>query len=364
MNEGTGRKNYGLAPPRGERARLNLGSRPEAAAAGGWQQPGVAMAPPPMPRYYRPKRDRPLWLWVLLGIMVGIGGTMATAALWLPDRGTRITIFEPGADERLAYEQAGAAVTQRDLASEPVSVSATETLAVAKEQADDIDEAAIQSEIDAMFARGEAMLKEAGQALNTEPSEIADTEDEAGDPPVRSAEIVAEAPIEDAKPPVSGLNPADALRDLIAGQQAPPQEGNPAGQDDLVGNAAADLSKEGTEGGLQQIAAVDAERLADQIGDGPPAVTVGTDSNGRLYRVQLAAVDNENAADVFWREVNERLPGVFADIEPIFDERLVDERVYLRIWVGQFDRRADALGYCGWLQEKGQDCFVTRVDKL
>ena len=363
MNNGTGQKNYGLAPPRGERARLNLGSRP-AAAAGGWQQPGVAMAPPPMPRYHRPRRDRPLWLWILLGIMVGIGGTLATASLWLPDRGTRITIFEPGADERLAYEQARAPITPSGLESEPVPVSVTETLEAVKNPTDDIDEAAIQSEIDAMFARGEAMLKEAEQALNTEASEIADVEVDAGDSPARSEETVAETSIDEANPSRAGLNPADALRDLITAQQALSEQGIPQSQDDLVGNAAADLSEGETEGGLQQIAAVDAERLTDEVGDGPPAVTVGADSNGRLYRVQLAAVDNQNAASAFWREVNERLPGVFADIEPIFDERLVDERIYLRIWVGQFGRRADALGYCGWLKEKGQDCFVTRVDQL
>ncbi|MEZ5935507.1 MAG: hypothetical protein R3F54_27030 [Alphaproteobacteria bacterium] len=37
--------------------------------------------------------------------------------------------------------------------------------------------------------------------------------------------------------------------------------------------------------------------------------------------MQLAAVNNEAAAQVYWREVNERLPSVFAGIRPIFDER-------------------------------------------
>ena len=362
MNKGTGRKNYGLAPPRGERARLNLGSRP--AAAGGWQQAGAAMTPPPMPARYRPRRERPLWLWVLLGIMVGVGGTLATASLWLPDRGTRITIFEPGADERLAVEQAAAAVMQPSLGSESVSVSASETLGAVKEPTDDFGEAVIQPEIDAMFARGEAMLAEAEQALRTEMSAAADAEDNAEDPAERTEVIAAETRIDEAQPTETRLNPAEALGELIASQRVISGQDGPAGQDDLAGGTAVDLSRKNEEGGIQEIVALDSERLVDKIEDSPPAVTAAADSGGRLYRVQLAAVDNENAAFAYWREVNERLPGVFADIEPIFDERLVDERLYLRIWVGQFGRRADALGYCGWLKEKGQDCFVTRVDQL
>lgn len=118
---------------------------------------------------------------------------------------------------------------------------------------------------------------------------------------------------------------------------------------------------------------------ADTAGDLPPRirdalqaaraeapVTAGANASrsGRLYRVQLAAVDNETAARVYWREVNDRLPGVFSDVEPIFDQRTVGQRLFVRVWVGAFDNRGDADGYCGWLKQQGQDCFVTRVDSF
>lgn len=83
-------------------------------------------------------------------------------------------------------------------------------------------------------------------------------------------------------------------------------------------------------------------------------------SSKRIYRVQLAAVDNENAAETFWQEVTTNQPDLFADVEPIFDRREVDERIFFRIWIGEFEKRVDADDYCGWLKGKGQDCFVTR----
>lgn len=98
--------------------------------------------------------------------------------------------------------------------------------------------------------------------------------------------------------------------------------------------------------------------------DQPTAVSSGESGGSRLYRVQLAAFHNVRAAEKYWREVNQRLPGVFTDVEPIYNERVDDERAYLRIWVGAFENRLDADGYCGWLKQRGQDCFVTRVDNL
>ncbi len=80
----------------------------------------------------------------------------------------------------------------------------------------------------------------------------------------------------------------------------------------------------------------------------------------RVYRVQLAAVDNENAAETFWREARDRLPAMFSGIEPTFDRGEVDERIFYRIWVGAFEKRTDADDYCGKLKTNGQDCFVTR----
>jgi len=80
----------------------------------------------------------------------------------------------------------------------------------------------------------------------------------------------------------------------------------------------------------------------------------------RIYRVQLAAVDGEKDAEIYWREAKTRLPAVLDGVEPIFDRREVDQRIFFRVWIGAFDKRTEADNYCGWLKSKGQDCFVTR----
>ena len=82
--------------------------------------------------------------------------------------------------------------------------------------------------------------------------------------------------------------------------------------------------------------------------------------SGRIYRVQLAAVDNERAAEVYWQEVRSRIPDLVTGIEPTFDRGEVDKRIFYRIWIGEFEERGDADSYCGQLKSKGQDCFVTR----
>lgn len=88
------------------------------------------------------------------------------------------------------------------------------------------------------------------------------------------------------------------------------------------------------------------------------------DDSAGLYRVQLAAVDSETDAWIYWREMNERLPGIFTDVVPVFNERMIDERRYLRIWVGAFTDQTDAISYCDWLKEQEQDCFVFRANKV
>lgn len=117
---------------------------------------------------------------------------------------------------------------------------------------------------------------------------------------------------------------------------------------------------------IRQALQVAAAEQAEVVANG------GTDSAGsaepvtaaRPFHVQLAAVDDEIAGMVFWREVNERLPGVFTDIDPIFSPVEGGEGTFLRVWVGVFDSLGEASSYCDGLKEQGQDCFVTRSDTL
>jgi|GEM_PF-3757583 len=368
MSKDTGPRSYGLAP-RGERARLNLGSRP--AASGGWEQPGSSqpgappMSRPLIPPYRGPRREKPIWLWLLFGILLGTGGTLLSATLWLPERETRtFTRFEPDTDERQGFERArGTEPGSTRSVGERVDVSVTENLvSTAEPEATvlDVDDSTIQTDIDALPTADDLPTNDADVGA-TDSVLDRELEDRSAEAPVVAETIEASVVNSDADALSGPAEAVPTLESLLSNDKPFSDEG------DLVGGAAVDLSKDTKRDDLTKVASIEPEATSisnTAAIESPPLVTTNGNSKGRLYRVQLAAVDNENAASAFWREVNLRLPGLFADVEPIFDERLVDERLYLRIWVGEFARRDEALGYCGFLKGKGQDCFVTRVDKL
>ena len=355
---------------------------------------------PVAPKNYVAPSQQPIWVWLLIGFLLGTGGTLLMASFWLPASGDH-HIATPESGDRPSPENDGVAAAtvteqslQEEVRNEPQFVgTSVATL--------DVENSAIASPADAASPDTDD-LSEAPADL------IQGSSPSAGEPlsetllsaAAQNAEDdVKRRPIDDDRS-TGPSGPEQALSALVSKTAASETPLLPSPLDDRSSN----LAPERPDRGERALSPPEDPIFAAKPNDGPKEVvdpqprrseaassndagrselpprikqalqaakeesrsTTGTkaQSNTHLYRVQLAAVDNEAAARVFWQEVNERLPGVFADVEPIFNQRLVDERLYLRIWVGAFDSRPDADGYCGWLKLKGQDCFVTRVDTL
>ena len=409
--------------------------RPEPKKVG--RRTAVPAAPPPSARQrfsqslnlagdYAPISQKPAWIWLLIGLLLGTGGTLLTSSFWLPESQTR-NFAEYQANDRLPAGGGQVAVAaEATSASEALDAAPDESTPVSTAMAAlDVEEQGLAARPRAE-RRGEALLGPApsADALGMEPKGRAAT--------ALDAEELEPAPSREAR--AQALDADDVERSTIAAGSA--REGSTASEEAiamLISKPKVREEKRGEQEGLDtdrrtpvdqslappapapskptlEVATTatsrpataplgnDSVRRTDQLptieeasptstaqtvsavpDDLPPRVrqalletksgtptssasAVGGD--GRIYRVQLAAVADEAAAEVYWREVNDRLPGVFADVEPIFNQREVNERLYLRIWVGSFKSRGDADGYCGWLREQGQDCFVTRVDNL
>ena len=374
VDEGGG--GYGFAR-RNNQARKKAGRRP-----------AVHPNAPRTPDSHAAPSQKPVWVWLLIGFLLGTGGTLLTSSFWLPESGDHhvATLETDDARPQATDGMTAKAVTELPLPKEAPSEPRPEGTLVA---ALDVDPSSTESDVERASLEPEGMSQAPADLIE-------DTETSTGKSASETLQS-ADAPSDDVEGrPIDGDlsngpgTPEQAAPTLVAktvSSEALPSPEDPtfdeaSAAQPAVAEPADELDDEPIQAEAASPRPLDAE--AASVNDAeqselPPRIrqalraakearqsapTSESGGGARLYRVQLAAVNDEAAARVFWREVNERLPGVFADVEPIFDQRLVDERLYLRIWVGAFDNRLDADGYCGWLKQKGQDCFVTRVDNL
>ncbi|MGI9419723.1 MAG: SPOR domain-containing protein [Geminicoccaceae bacterium] len=423
MGAGDDQDGYGFAR-RGMPSRKKIGRR--TAAPAGPPPSARSRAPHPYVQAddYAPHGRKPAWVWLLIGFLLGTGGTLMTASFWFPEGGNReFAAIETGADGRTLAEPAVTAGGQKSpeavnapdrptAGGDSVSPQTSTTNVASAETAAATADSGRPSNGSATTgtAAPDPVVPDAGLPDPATP-DLA-TRSETPEPETKSEQLLppisvdAAAEIERqpaaADPPRPPLDPQAAPAALVEKGASAPTPSPPPDRERSTAETglaavptAVDKPSPASPAEPATAALDDPERLVNEpvrtattpaaTESATPAETVerpelpprirqallkaGTGSsaagNGqRLYRVQLAAVDNEAAARIYWREVNARLPGVFDNVEPIYNQRVVDERPYLRIWVGAFDNRGDALGYCGWLKQQGQDCFVTRVDNL
>lgn len=379
MGEEEGGGSFGFAPPGGP-ARKEQGPK-SAARSGRARAKSRRSSARPAPA---PRQRRSPWVWLSIGLLLGAGVTLLTSAFWLPKAGDRPLVGDP---------LAGVEAEDRSLAADNV-IAAAGDLSDTATVAEDIAPAGDEANPDDATASDVRPVPRPDDEIEISLAQHEDDSLAGASEPTREARSTVEAATVgetdgqrdpgDATP--ATLDPAQALADLARsydptveaeaptarnedGRQARPDADTPRpgpGRPNGV-DVAARTEDPGT--AANAVANIDDDRA-----DLPPRIRQalqaaerarenGSDGGG-LYRVQLAAVDDEAAARVFWREVNDRLPGVFDDVEPIFNRREVDERLFYQVWVGTFADLSVATGYCGWLQEQGQDCFVTQVDRL
>lgn len=334
-------------------------------------------------------RKQPYWVWLLIGLLIGAGGTMLTSSLWLQDiQDTRSTAIEAtaaqtassagGRDEAVSPISATADVVDIDATLLPVppseqvdstsNQSGGNTLTLDKPaEAAVMEDPLVEEKLAALVAatssaaakpelppaqttpsaKTPALVEPVGQVEEAQPAPSAESDDS---PPSSS---VIEETRQTARTTPTKTSTSDQLTPEKPRDKAELRKPDPSPSPRSIDDAENRAEQEGGVDAVKKL--IRNARLEQRSNDASSA-----QRPKRLYRVQLAAVDDEAAAQGYWREANLRLPDVFADVTPTFDRREVEQRLFFRIWVGEFDRRSEADNYCNWLKTKGQDCFVTR----
>ena len=392
MSKGDQEEGFGFAPQRGP-ARKIADHRNQQQRAHPSRSRLDANTARPLTAYdtdASPKQ--PYWVWLLIGLLIGAGGTMLTSSLWLQDiQDTRSTVIEATAAQTASssggrIEPASPPSSTADVADidapllpagplEQVDsirnqpMTTTLTLNNPAEAAV-IDDPLVEEKLAALVAAtSSAAVKSEPSSLQTIPP----VETQAGLEPAEQIEKVQPAPSVDLGSSPTSPSVAEEARqaertaptkteDATSDRLTPKKtsekvelrEPDPSPSPRSTDNAGNRAKQDGGVATVKKL--IRNARLEERSN----AASSPAQRPKRLYRVQLAAVDDEAAARVYWREVNQRLPDVFADVTPTFDRREVEQRLFFRIWVGEFDRRSEADNYCDWLKAKGQDCFVTR----
>jgi hypothetical protein len=371
MNDGDDEGRFGFAP-RGGPVHGDRRPRRPTPRLGASAAEGVPHRAPIAAGVYSATVEPPAWAWLLIGFLLGTGATLLTSSLWLPDTDARRTA---AIDPAIAATSDMAA--SPDLPDRPSEAAALETAEGPTPPAPTIDAFDAAQRPD---ASGEPAEKAAAEAGGGEPT-LADSH--ASEPASRVETPVAGSIVED------GGGDATDIQIAASAEPAPTTDDESTRAIDALLAAEQRLvsaaQRFGAGGGAAPPSGEDVARPQPrpERAEDPPPFTIGqvirSETQAKSveeprirppqdrhspYRVQLAAVDNEAAAQIYWREANDRLPEVFESVTPVFDQRQVNDRLYFRIWVGAFGSKIDAAAYCDWLKSQGQDCFVTRADSL
>lgn len=302
-----------------------------------------------MPADHHDFSAKPPWVWLVIGILLGTGGTMAGSALWWQGSYVNPSV---AMDTDMVGDDPGAE-------DGSVSESKTRSLAASRSLDADMPESAKQP------LAGDPPPASEGQSEMLLVSSDSSPEDGEEEINAASTETVAASASADSEPAVIRSEASPDQRTGAGNAQAASLDTSESTPEVRTDPNAEDLSPQAV---LESI--VPNEKKPDigetttaarsVVRDEPSREKRPMRASERIYRVQLAAVNDEAAAEKYWREVTTRLPELFAEIEPIFDRRKVDERVFFRIWIGEFEQRTDADDYCVRLKSQGQDCFVTR----
>lgn len=90
----------------------------------------------------------------------------------------------------------------------------------------------------------------------------------------------------------------------------------------------------------------------------PPAAASATPAAGARPLVQLAAVDNETAAQAEWQRLARRMPDVLGGKRLVMQRAEHDGHAIWRVRTGGFADVADATGFCARIHAKGGNCTI------
>ncbi len=355
MNDRDGQATFGFAPRRGliekraaDRSKT-VPTKPINAAASATAVENLAPA-------------QPNWIWLLIGVFLGAGGTMVASSFWLQDG----HVIRPVID------------------GDPVAAAAAADRASTGEEPPESIERPAVSPLDEMVAFA-AARQPTFKARDREKGALDDRPQASDVVPGGETDPTPKGVVDGARPRRAEMRPTstrvtgggdsilsseadrrqaeEAVASLV---RASPSVLNPAPAADRAIAARQDrYDRERQTGPVAE----GAERLSRRRPpaaetrtagpEAPPVVRSTVPSSRPRYRVQVAAVRNQADAQQYWREVLQRLPSL-KDVLPIYDRRRINDQTYVRVWIGSFGSRREADAYCLKLQQRGQECFVTR----
>jgi cell division septation protein DedD len=90
----------------------------------------------------------------------------------------------------------------------------------------------------------------------------------------------------------------------------------------------------------------------------PARASTGQPPGGSRYRVQLAAVREQDDAGRAWKDLADRLGPLVADYEPFYERAETSNGVFTRIQLGPFASEQAADRLCVEVQRQNASCFV------
>lgn len=315
--------------------------------------------------------------WLLIGVLLGSGGTLMGSSLWLQDSYVSPSVAmdalpaDASADVRANAPTNARTNANVDRPEKVLSEPATTDVGRLLKTAEDTDVLPVDptrqvAELRRNEREARAGLNESERALLVKHSSTNITGT------LMPVKVETASRANEGEALLISSNETDGAADIVTGNL--PATSAFSGADNQKVAEDGQVREPLLTGELRQLKRDGDIRIADRrvpsltpetetgIGkmDSALKTTTTQRSSKRIYRVQLAAVDNETAAQAYWQEVQTRLPGLFNGVEPLFDRGKVNKRIFFRIWIGEFDKRGEADDYCSRIKSEGHDCFVTR----
>lgn len=94
--------------------------------------------------------------------------------------------------------------------------------------------------------------------------------------------------------------------------------------------------------------------------DSAPEKVVPHKHNHGKYRIQVASMDSQSAAQAQWQRLKKKHGALISNLTADFSKASVKGKEYHRVYVGNFPAKSDAQSICSKIKESGSDCFVVK----
>ncbi len=90
----------------------------------------------------------------------------------------------------------------------------------------------------------------------------------------------------------------------------------------------------------------------------PPPADPDSAAPAGAFQVQLGALDSAPAATSAWHRIADKMPTLFAGMDPRIESANVKGKTFYRLRTGNFSSRGDAESFCGKVSAAGSPCTI------